>query len=102
MELVYDPSSDPVVEQNDFEQRDWTSSEFGTAQRKEEIPSNMPELRGQGFSMCVKVDADHASDTVMRCSRTGFLVYLNVCQYTGGARSKILWSPCPLDQNSEQ
>ena len=76
MELVYDPS-DPVVEQNDFEQRDWTSSEFGTVQGKEEIPSNMPELRGQGFTMCVKVDADHASDTVMRCSRTGFLVYLN-------------------------
>ena len=75
-ELVYDPS-DPVVEQNDFEQRDWTSSEFGTVQGKEEIPSNMPELRGQGFTMHAKVNADHASDTVMRHSRTGFLVYLN-------------------------
>ena len=56
---------------------DWTSSEFGAVQRKEEIPSNMPEPRGQGFIMRAKVDADHASDTVMRHSRTGFLVYLN-------------------------
>ena len=76
MELVYDPS-DPVVEQNDFEQRDWTSSEFGAVQEKEEIPSNMPELSGQGFTMHAKVDVDHTSDTITRHSRTGFLVYLN-------------------------
>ena len=75
-ELVYDPS-DPVVEHDVFEWRDWTSSEFGTVQGKEEIPSNMPELRGQGFIMRVKVDADHALDTITRHSRTGFLVYLN-------------------------
>ena len=75
-ELVYDPS-DPVVEHDVFEQRDWTSSEFGTVQGKEEIPPNMPEPRGQGFMMCVKVDADHALDTITRCSRMGFLVYLN-------------------------
>ena len=75
-ELVYDPS-DPVVEHDVFEWRDWTSSEFGAVQGKEEIPSNMPEPRGQGFIMCVKVDADHASDTIARCSRTGFFVYLN-------------------------
>ena len=75
-ELFYDPS-DPVVEHDDFERRDWASSEFGAVQGKEEIPSNMPELRGQGFTMRVKVDADHPSDTITRRSRTGFLVYLN-------------------------
>ena len=75
-ELVYDPS-DPVVEHDVFECRDWTSSEFGTVQGKEEIPPNMPELRGQGFIMRAKVDADHASDTITRHSRMGFLVYLN-------------------------
>jgi hypothetical protein len=37
----------------------------------------MPEPRGQGFVINVKVDADHASDTVTRRSRTGFFVYLN-------------------------
>ena len=37
----------------------------------------MPDPRGQGFMMCAKVDADHASDTITRHSRTGVLVYLN-------------------------
>ena len=46
-------------------------------QGKDEIPSNMPEPRGLGFTMRAKVDADHASDTITRRSRTGFLVYLN-------------------------
>ena len=45
--------------------------------RKEELSPNMPEPCGMGFMMQAKVDADHASDTVTRRSRTGFLVYLN-------------------------
>ena len=75
-ELVYDPS-DPVVDENDFERRDWASSEFGHVEGKEEFPAKMPEVRGHGFIMSAKVDADHASDTVSRRSRTGFLIYLN-------------------------
>jgi hypothetical protein len=75
-EMVFDPS-DPVINESDFELQDWTSSEFGHVQGREEIPSNMPEPRGLGFVMRAKVDADHASDTTTRRSRTGFLVYLN-------------------------
>jgi hypothetical protein len=75
-ELVFDPS-DPCVEESDFEQEDWTSSEFGHLQGKEELPPNMPEPRGTGFVVRAKVDADHAGDTVTRRSRTGFVVYLN-------------------------
>ena len=75
-ELVYGPS-DPVVDENDFERRDWASSEFGHVEGKKEFPANMPEPRGHGFIMRAKVDADHASDTVSRQSRTGFLIYLN-------------------------
>ena len=75
-EFVYDPS-DPVVDENDFERRDWASSEFGHVEGKEEFPANMPEPRGHGFIMRTKVDADHVSDTVSRRSRTGFLIYLN-------------------------
>ena len=82
-EMVYDPS-DPVIDESTFERRDWTSSEFGHLQGREEIPTNMPEPRGQGFTMRAKVDADHAGDTVTRRSRTGFLVYLNC--------SPIYWS----------
>ena len=37
----------------------------------------MPEPRGHGFIMRAKVDADHASDTVSRRSRTGLLIYLS-------------------------
>ena len=75
-EMVYDPS-DPVIDESEFEFKDWTSSEFGHLQGKEELPTNMPEPRGQGFVINAKVDADHASDTVTRRSRTGFIVYLN-------------------------
>ena len=75
-ELVYDPS-EPDFDKSKFELKDWTSSEFGHIQGKEELPPNMPQPRGRGFVIRAKVDADHASDTVTRRSRTGFLVYLN-------------------------
>ena len=65
------------MDENDFERRDWASSEFGHVEGKEEFPANMPEPRGHGFIMRAKVDADHASDTVSRRSRRGFLIYLN-------------------------
>ena len=82
-EQVYDPS-DPTIDDSLFELKDWTSSEFGHLQGKEELPPNIPEPRGQGFVMKANVDADHASDSVTRRSRTGFLVYLNC--------SLIYWS----------
>ena len=76
VELVFDPS-DPMINEQDFERRDWVSSESGHVEDKEELPPNMPEPRGMGFTIVAKVDADHASDTVTRRSRTGILVYLN-------------------------
>ena len=88
-ELVYDPS-DPVVDENDFERRDWASSEFGHVEGKEEFPANMPEPRGHGFIMRAKMDADHASDTVSRQSRTGLLIYLNCALVYN--RSLPLWT----------
>ena len=87
-ELVYDPS-DPVVDETDFERRDWESSEFGHVEGKAEFPANMPEPRGHGFIMRAKVDADHASDTVSRRSRMGLLIYLNCTLVIGGARGRL-------------
>jgi hypothetical protein len=75
-ELVFDPS-DQCIEEADFEKKDWTSSEFGHVQGTEELPPNMPQPRGLGFTIRAKVDADHAGDTVTRRSQTDFLVYLN-------------------------
>ena len=74
--LTFDPS-DPVLNYDLFEVKDWTTSEFGHLQRKEAIPGNAPTPRGLGFVMHAKVDADHASNTVTRRSRMGFLIYLN-------------------------
>jgi hypothetical protein len=59
-EMVFEPS-DPMVDDANFELRDWTSSEFGHLQGKEVTPPNMPEPRGMCFVMTAKVDADHAA-----------------------------------------
>jgi hypothetical protein len=75
-EMVFDPS-DPVVGESLFELHDWTSSEFGHVQGKEELQRNTLEPHGLGFTMRAKVDADYASDTVTRRSCTGFIIYLN-------------------------
>lgn len=74
-EMVFDPS-DPVIDHSLFERKDWTTSESGLT-LTEELPSNMPTPRGLGFTMRAFVDADHATDSMTRRSRTGFLVYLN-------------------------
>ena len=75
-ELVFDPS-DALIDKQDFDRKDWASSEFGHVEDKEDLPPNMPEPRGLGFTIVAKVDANHASDTVTRRSWTGILVYLS-------------------------
>jgi hypothetical protein len=47
-EIVYDPS-DPVIDEAQFDAKDWASSEFGHLDGEEELPPNMPEPRDQGF-----------------------------------------------------
>ena len=126
-ELVFDPS-DPTINEQDFEKKDWTSSEFGHVKGREELPPNMPEPRGMGFTIVAKVDADHASNTVTRRSRTRILVYLNCslvhwwskkqtsiesssfggefiamkqcCEYLHGLRYKLCMMGIPCDQPS--
>lgn len=79
-ELIFDPS-DPEIDLSSFERRDWSTSEFGLVE-PEQMPPNAPEPRGQGFTMRLFVDADHASDTITRRSRSGFLCYLNCAPIT--------------------
>jgi hypothetical protein len=74
-EMVFDPS-EPDIDPSQFERRDWTTSEV-TEDLEEPLPPNMPEPRGFGFTMRAYVDADHATDTTTRKSRSGFLVFLN-------------------------
>ena len=79
-ELVFDPS-DPEMDYNQFERKDWSTSEFGLTE-PETMPPNVPKALGQGFIMRLFVDADHAADTVTRRSRSGFLCYLNSAPIT--------------------
>ena len=55
-ELVFDPS-DPTINEQDFERKDWASSEFGHVEGKEDLPPNMPESRWLGFTIVAKVMA---------------------------------------------
>ena len=128
-DLIFDPSS-PTINEQDFEKKkDWTSSEFRHIEGREELPPNMPEPRGMGFTIIAKVDADHASGTVTRRSnRAGKLVYLNCslvhwwtkkqtsiesssfgaefiamkkcCEYLCGLRYKLHMMGIPCDQPS--
>ena len=71
--MVFDPTV-PEINESDFEQKDWTASEFGHIEGQEAKPSNMPETRRMCFSMRAKVDTDHTGDSITRRSRTGYLV----------------------------
>jgi hypothetical protein len=46
--MVYDPS-DSCIDESAFELKDWTSSEFGHLQGKEELPQTCPSLEGKGL-----------------------------------------------------
>ena len=61
-ELVYDPS-DPVVDEGQFQRRDWASHNFGHVDEQEELPERMPEPRGLGVMIRAKIDPDHSWST---------------------------------------
>ena len=73
-DMVFDPTV-PDIDMSAFERKDWTTSEFDM-EMKEELPENLPEPRGIAFRMRAFVDADHATDSMTRRSRSGFLVEL--------------------------
>ena len=76
-EMIFDPS-EPVIDMEQFPKQDWSHSVYATgdAELTEPIPSDMPEARGEGFTMRLYVDSDHAGDSITRRSRTGYFVYL--------------------------
>ena len=75
-EMVFGPS-DLVIEKSKYQRRDWTSNEFEHVQDKQELPRDMPQLRGLGDTVRANIDTDHAGETVTRRSITGFFVYIN-------------------------
>ncbi len=97
-ELVFDPS-DPEMNMSLFSERDWSALEFGHLHVKK-LPPNAPEARGLGFTMLAYVDADHATESVTRRSRTGFLVYLNNAPIYWLSKKQNLVETCLLEMNS--
>ena len=85
VEMGFDPSK-PSIKNNVFERKDWSCSEFSSTIKKEcELHPRTHAPRGMGFAVVGKVDVDHDGDTVVRRSRTGFIVHLNsalVCLYS--------------------
>ena len=71
--MVFDPKY-PSIENDTFPRHDW-EKHYGEV--KEVIPTNAPSPRVKGFDMIGYVDSDLAGDKVIRCSRTGFVIYLN-------------------------
>ena len=60
-EMVFDPT--PVeFDRSIFAKQDWSFSQYGCEDMKEELPDGMPESRGQPMTMRVFVDSDHAGD----------------------------------------
>ena len=75
-ELVFDPSN-PIIDEAEFEKKDWTSSEFGHCAGDDILPANMPKARGFGFLVSARFGVDHAGYITTRRSRTGYIAYLN-------------------------
>ena len=72
--MVFDPT-EPDIDESQFERENWSATVYGEC--KEELPPNMPEPKGVGFTMRAFVDSDHAGDISTRRSRTGFIIFLN-------------------------
>ena len=43
----------------------------------EELPPAAPPSKGKGFIITAYVDIDHASDSVTRQLRTGYIIFIN-------------------------
>ena len=77
-EMIFDPL-EPVINKDEFPKEDWSHSVYTTGEEGDldkPLPPNMPEVRGEGFTMQLYVNADHVGDSVTRRSRTGYFVYL--------------------------
>jgi len=72
--MVFDPT-EPDIDESQFTREDWSATVYGEC--SEELPSNMPEPRGIGFTMRAFVDSDHAGEITTRRSRTGYIIFLN-------------------------
>ena len=88
-EMIFDPS-DPVIDESKYQQRGWTSSEFGNGEVKQELPCNIPQSIGIGVTVRLKVNAEYPGDIVTRRLRARFLVYINSALVVLFSKNKIV------------
>ena len=76
-EMVFDLSM-PDINENNFEKRDWSCSEFSSIiKTKHKVHPRALVPRGMGFIITGKIYADYAANTITCRSRIGYIVYLN-------------------------
>ena len=71
--LAFDPKAPDINEQHFYNNADWKEF-YGNVE--EELPPNMPELRGHLVSISAFVDANHAGNVVTRRSHSGILIFV--------------------------
>ena len=71
--LIFAPK-EPDVGNSDFVECDWSDFYPGD---EEALPPNALKPLGKGVMLQMFVDSNHAGDKVSRCSRTGFVIFLN-------------------------
>ena len=101
LELVFD-KSDPIIDEAEFEKKDWTSSEFAHCAGDEILPANMPKARGFYFLVSARVNADHAGNTTTRSSRKGYISYVNSAPVYWISTKKNMWRQALSGVNSVQ
>ena len=100
-EMVFDPS-ELEFDRANFPKQDWSYSTYTTydCELKEELPPNMPKPRINGMITIVYVYSDHASDTVTRRSRTGFVIFLNSTPIYWSSKNQTSVKQAPLIASS--
>ena len=75
LEMVLGPRNTVIWEEK-FERKDWNLSEFRYAST-EDLPENISEPFGLGFTIIDKMDSKHVAGMSTCLSREIFMVYLN-------------------------
>ena len=71
--LVFDPTYLPM-DPNQFRREDWRTF---NGNKSEDLYPTAPLSNVKRTTTTAYVDADHASNTVTKKSRTGYIIYLN-------------------------
>jgi hypothetical protein len=84
------------VDENSFEKNDW--SDF-YCNAREAIPQNTPKPRGKPIIISCFVDANHAGNSITRCSHPGILIFCNIAAILWYLKHQITVETSTFSQN---